>query len=265
MNKIAVVSAVAGLGLLFSCKLDDGESLQPITSDVEIEMIEDLGSGKPSFLLNFTTENKYPCSNYALLMEGGFDDDKLDLTFTDVYIGSTCLGGTEPAHNAYVFGELEEGTYDISLKIKGGETKTGQVVVSDSAYSLSFTSGSGFEVINTHLFKMPKGIVWGTLTKNSNEAAVDALVDNFFELAHNNGLADTLLAAGDYTYFKVDDVGKVTKRRSSVAPAGTIDFVMYYTGNKKADLIAAIKDFAVTYQEKLTVEVYDWEGTIFIK
>lgn len=265
MNKIVVVSAVAMLGFLFSCKLDDGESLQPITSDVEIEMIEDLGSGEPSFLLNFTTETNYPCSNYALLMEGGFDDTKLNLTFTDVYIGSTCLGGSAPAHNAYVFGELEQGTYDISVKVKDGETRAGQFTVSDTDYSLSLTSGDGFEIINTHLFKMPAGIVWGTLTKNSNESAVDDLIEDFFEMAANNGLADTLLAQGDYTYFKVDDTGAVTKRRTTTAPVGTVDFAMYYTGNKKTDLIAAIKDFAVTYQEKLTIEAYDWEGTIFIK
>lgn len=264
MKKIAVASTVVGLFFLMSCKLEN-ESIKAIDGKINVSMLEILGEKDPNFQIRFSTNTVYGCSNYVILMASEFDEDTktLDVTLNDVYADNFCLGGSAPAINAYNFGKIENGTYQVKVRVKNGETLSGQFVVSDSDYTLDMASNAQFEIENSHLFKMPAGIVWGTVTKNSNTEATDALAEDFYELLAENGLADTLLAVGDYTYFKVSDTGKVSKRRSTTAPAGTTDFAMYYAGNKKQDLVTAVKDFATTYVEYLDIEVYDWEGTVY--
>lgn len=263
MKKIGVASAVAGLCLLFSCNLDN-ESVKPITSKVNIGMIEPFYQDTQYFEIYFETETVYECSNYSILVDASFENDILDVTLNDIYLGPVCQGGAATATNAYPFEEIEPGTYSINIRKKGGETLGGELVVGENDYTLNMASNADFNVVNTHLHKLPQGIVWGTLTKNSNDEEVDALADEFFELLADNGLADTTLAEGDYTFFKVSDTGEVTKRRTGSAPAGTIDFALYYSGNNKTQLISAINDFAFTYQEALTIEMYDWTGITYL-
>jgi len=271
MKKIAL-SAVACLAFLFSCRLESDEFMEPVDSVVKITMLEDLQFGYPSFVLSFRTVANYPCSNYYILMESSVDGNNVNIVLNEVYNDGTCSNEPSPAQNAYTFGdvvdgeyEFENGTYNISLKLKGEEPSTGTLVVTDTDYTLTMTSNPNFNFENSRVIRMPEVIVWGSVRKYSENTQTNELFDDFFELLEEEGLADTTLAEGDYTYFLVDDEGDISLRSSSSIPAGTTAFVQYFDEDSvsRNSLRTSIGDFRAVYSQYLKIDAFDWEGTVY--
>ena len=264
MKRIAV-SGLAGLVFMFSCSLDSNEFQGPIQGKIKVTMLDFLGSEKNNFKLLFETTNAYECSNYLILMEAGGEDDMLDLTFNEVYKDFTCTSEAAPASNEYNFGEIENGTIGINLNVKNKAVVSGTLTVSDSAFVLEMDQSPDFEFTNTMVYKMPEGMFWGSLQKYNEGQQTNDLIDDFFDLLAEAGLADTLLTEGDYTYFIVDSDSTVTLRRSGAIPAGTMSFVYYMNEDSvnRNDLRLAIADFRGIYNQYLKVDAFDWEGTIY--
>ncbi len=271
MRKIAL-SAVACLAFLFSCNIESDEFMEPVDSVVKVTMLEDLQFGYPGLVLSFRTSTSYPCSNYYILMESSADGNDLSIVLNEVYNDGTCQNEPAPAQNAYAFGEVvdgeyvfENGTYNISLKLKGEEPSTGTLVVTDTDYTLSMTGSTDLSFENSRVLRMPEGTVWGSVRKYSENAQTDELFDDFFELLAEEGLADTTLAEGDYTYFLVDAEGDVSLRSSSSIPAGTTAFVMYFDQDSvsRNSLKTSIGDFRAVYSQYLKIDAFDWEGTVY--
>lgn len=254
-----------GLAFLFSCNLDSNEFQGPIQGKIKVTMLDFLGSEKNNFKLLFETTNTYECSNYLILMQADGEDGGLDLTFNEVYKDFTCTNAAAPASNEYNFGEIENGTIALSLKVKDKAAVSGTLTVSDSTFVLEMAQNPDFEFVNTTLYKMPDGMFWGSIQKYNEGQQTDDLVDDFFEILAESGLADTVLREGDYTYFMVDTDSTVTLRRNGAIPAGTMSFVYYMNEDSvsRNDLRVAIADFRGIYSQYVKVDAFDWEGTIY--
>jgi hypothetical protein len=264
MKKIAII-AVVGLGFLFSCSLDTDEFQGPITSKINVTMLEDLSAEDPLFQILFESTNLYECTNYNILMTVDAEENDLDIVFTEIYKNSTCTSEPGPAYNVYSFSKIVNGTYNLSLKVKDKPTSTGTLVVSDTGYTLDMSASDDFEFVNTHVYRMPEGTLWGSIQKYTENQQSAALVDDFFDLLSESGLADTTMAEGDYTYFLTDEEGKVSLRRANATPAGTSAFVFYLDEDSvsRSNLKLAISDFRGKYSQYVRVDVFDWLGTIY--
>jgi len=263
MKKIAMI-AVAGLGFLFSCSLDSDEFQGPITSKIKVTMLEDLSDTKPFFQILFESTNIYECSNYNILMDVDADDFKLDIVFNEIYKNNTCLSETGPAYNVYSFSEIVNGTYNVSLKVKDKQAIAGTLVVAGDGYTLTMPQSDDFTMVNPHVYSMPDGMVWGAIQKYTDNQQSADLVDEMFQMMADEGLADTLLAEGDYTYFLIDDENKVSLRSRSTIPTGTTAFVFYMGESvSRNDLKIAISDFRGKYAQYVKLDVFDWKGTIY--
>ncbi|MEQ9377363.1 MAG: hypothetical protein RIG68_19400 [Imperialibacter sp.] len=264
MKKIAII-AVVGLGFLFSCSLDSDEFQGPITSKINVTMLEDVSGEDPFFQILFESTNLYECSNYNILMTVDADENNLDIVFNEIYKNSTCRSETGPAYNVYSFSKIVNGTYNLSLKVKDKPASTGTLVISDTGYTLDMTESDDFAFVNPQVYRMPEGILWGSIQKYSESQQANTLVDNFFDLLSDNGLADTALVKGDYTYFLIDEENKVSLRRANATPAGTSAFVFYLDEDSvsRNNLKIAISDFRGKYSQYVKVDMFDWIGTIY--
>lgn len=260
-----LLSTMVGMVFLISCSLDSDEFRGPVDSKIKITMLDLIGSEKTTFQFLFETQKTYECANYLILMEATGDDKTVNFTFNEIYKDFSCVSEVSSASNEYRYAKLDKGVYDVSFKVKDKTAVNGKLTVSDSSYALEVGQSPDFEFVNTLLYKMPAGTVWGSIQRYTENQQSADLVEDFFELLGSSGLADTTYAQGDYTYFLVDDKEKVSLRRTSAVPAGTTVFLYFMDETKvnRNNLRTAIGDFRGIYSQYVKVDVFDWKGTVY--
>lgn len=253
--QLGIVALVCACG--WGCKLDQGDKdvIVKVDPEIRIGMQEELDSIR-SFSLIFTTIEAQSCSMNTFNYNSGRIGSQLSLDLFGIQEIPNCQTGPGQVSGKTSFDYLPNGLYNLTLNLKNTVTATGQLNVSTEKYELEVEDGLGFTPGQATLNRVPQQVVWGYVAFKDATYSGDA---QMFLNEVKGKMETTTLAKGDFGYFAVDGIGRLTLSNSP----DYSNLTTFY-GKLVGDigsLTALLENYRSQYPNgEMEVKLYTWLG-----
>ncbi|WP_158858601.1 hypothetical protein [Lunatibacter salilacus] len=248
------------LTLLFSCEDDDsGLNLNPINSNIIIEVREVLAPNSRELTLFCQTERSYPCINFPILTENQQDGNSINITFTSVEETDFCFTALGPATTSIDLHTLPNGEYEIELNNQSLKN-TGTLFVTETDISLQFGSTNGIEFVRETTKRVPENTYWGAI--GFHVEASSTLVEEFVQKFKDAGAVFNIQSPGHYFYYEIDDSGEIFAEVENSGYYFLEKFIFQYDGDEEK-LKELVQVKGKEYHEALYISIGTYKGEHF--
>jgi len=203
-----------------------------LDEQINIKMLESVEYGNHGNLIfSCATVKDYSCG--GCLLQGGVvkNGNNITIGFTDVLVPTNCIQEPGPATTQLNLGNLDNGSYMLTIN-NGDKQSTATLVVTDDSYSISFSTRNDVDFYFTVLRKIPENIIWGDVWYMAASQA--AMADTFTDSLVYFGAKPISGPDGYYGYFRLQD-SKVVLEKEHYLNRFSIEktFIYTYTGDPK--------------------------------
>ncbi len=222
-----------------------------------LSMKEVLNEDGRQFAVEMTSIEGFDCEGATIDLSFSRSGDEIYLTVNDIKKPNDCESGIHKAKGSITMGNLDEGTYPMTISLRGVVTNTGLLSVTSDAYEFISPSDEELKGILFDYFllnRIPDGFLWGRLEYNNVKQ--DALWDRFLEEMNNIDIYSSHLPIGAYGFFKID-TGNNLNWPESFTPAfqNTRSFILDGTGVPEDEIEKAVETFKDSYEDQVELDV----------
>jgi len=256
MKKILILFLFS-IFLFQSCKKEDSFT-EAITSDIIISLFEEIDSTGNTFEMKCATEKIYNCSNFGIQTNYRIDGEDINIEFEKIIIPAICQTATGPAKSRINLENLENGTYNIEIKV-GNKNNTGKLVVSDHSFNIEIENLKGLQLERNSLLRIPKNTIWGLIGYHANNT--ENLAQSYIDSLQILGATNANLSEGDYGYFTTNTSGDIIEPISH-GYWFSIPYAFKYSNDMEI-LKNLIKNYKINYSDSVSINLYSSEGDHF--
>lgn len=244
--------------LLISCDKEniDLES-NPIDSNINIEFRELLGTDSRQLALYCQTDKVYPCVNYPIVTEENYDNNRLNITFTEVLEIDFCYTAIGPATAEIGLPSLETGTYEIELNNANLKNK-GTLYISDNKVDIIFKKQKGINIVRQSTQRVPPNTYWGEISYFDEGTTNQA--NDFLQKVAVLGADFGKQNQGHYVYYEIDKNGDIINNAENSGSSFAKAFIFQYTGDEEL-LKEQLKEIATAYfDDNMYIYINTYKG-----
>lgn len=237
--------------------VSDNSSYTSIDSRINIKLSEELFTNSKKVVLHCRTERIYGCMNYGIDYSVIKTANNFRIKFSRIIISEICLTALGPATNRINLGELNNGTYNLTLEVNGKE-ESAALIVTDSLYQINFQPGFNFKFDNTELHRIPQHLIWGSVGYIND--SLTNVVDTFIDSLQILGASQINLSSGDYGFFEIDLFGNLLPPEYHGYPF--IKMYKFEYQNDANDIKELMKRIQQQYVNQIYISCYTWQGDV---
>jgi hypothetical protein len=238
--------------------VSDNKSYSIIDSRINIKLTEELSADSKKVVLYCSTERIYGCINYGIDYSVLRTANNFRIKFNSIIISDICLTALGPATNRISLGELNGGSYNLTLEVNG-KTESAVLTVTDSLYQINFQPGFNFKFDNTKLNRVPQYLIWGSVGYIND--SLTNVVNTYLDSLQILGAVQINISPGDYGFFKIDSFGNIVTPDNHGFP-----FIKIYKFEYQNDLNnikELMKRIQQQYVNQIYISCYTWRGDVF--
>lgn len=175
-----------------------------VDSRIEVVPLEYPVAGATQLGLRCRTEKTYPCSNYSIVTELTYSENKISATFVGIHEMDICLTALGPASTVIDLSDVSNGEYELELN-NGVLKNHGRLIISDSEIILDFQLQRGIEIIRKTTKRIPDHTYWGTVGYHSESslARVNEFLRRLKRIQDVVAFNDQI--PGEYSFYEIGD------------------------------------------------------------
>lgn len=259
--------------LIFSCKEttfndeiipieevnDTDVTYKEIESDIKVRMAEILFEKTPqTFLLFFSTEKIYPCSNYQIVHSFEQDSNKIIIKLSEIAVPYFCLTAPRAANTIIDLGAIVSGEYQLEIHI-GEDKNVGQLIVTPDYYKMHFEEPKQLQIEYSSINRVPPNTIWGELTYYTD--STEALAQSFIDSLELLGATKQYYNQGNYLYFQIDSLGQISTQQAD-DNYFKFQYIYNYTRNT-SKIDSLVRNYGQNYGDSMNIVIYTKEGETF--
>ncbi len=229
-----------------------------IDSDILIKMDEVVDSVDSKLYLHCETEREYKNYNYQIGKSIDKQPGRINIEFNSIIIPDIVSPALGPARTKIDLGNLEEGTYELEIKVEG-EKSYGYLTVNPEYYRIDFEKQNRIQIIDTLLNRIPKNTIWGTI--GYDERSSKLLAKDFIDSLKNLGAYQYTYRPGKYKYFEIDHTGEIMPPEDYRTNFIQKFIFKYPEDNTKLEEL--VGKFGNKHRDSLSIVLYTLDGKRF--
>jgi hypothetical protein len=211
MRKIYMAIFMGGIIILMNgCKSTNNgiDVIDIIQNDLQVRLWEKLGENDSRALeLQFSSLDEYGCKNVFIPYELNQTWYNIDINLQGIAIPEDCIPGNSPAYANIPLNNLSFTNYRFGIKLREVIDNQGMLTVTSDKYHLNIQDTKGVIFLNKTLMRIPPATLWGYLAyeNDNNGTAASEFIAKLQTMT-----SPIVSAEGDYGYFIIDQIGRVT-------------------------------------------------------
>ena len=193
--------------------------------------------------------------NFGIQTNYTVTGQKIYIDFNNITTSDMCLTALGPAKSKIILENLENGIYDIEIKV-GYKNNTGKLIVTNQSFELEIEDPEDLQIERNPLLRVPENTIWGVIGYHS--ATTNALAQSYIDSLKILGAITISLTEGDYGYFTTDINSNIIKPTNN-GYWFSIPYVFKYTNDMKT-LEEMIKNYGIDYSDSVSIKLYSSEG-----
>lgn len=242
---------------VISCKKDpDTNTIVDVEKEFNIQPWEKLTESGGTFQLQISTVKNQDCGGTGINTNFSSANNKFVTTILSLKKPATC-GSLSPAQDSVELGQLPKGTYAININLRDVISNAGVLTVEDQKFRLDMNKIDGINVPKTEIFRIPKGLIWGSVSfDNTQNAILAKFLDKLSKIA--TSVSD--IPKGDYGYFNIKDALNPDIKGQGTSSKPTTKSYIYSLTSNNAALESIVKEYR---DQGLELKFYTSDGKIF--
>ena len=243
---------------VISCKKDpDKSTFVDVEKEFNIQPWEKLTESGGTFQLQISTVKNQDCGGTGINTNFSSANNKFVTTILSLKKPANCTGSLSPAQDSVDLGQLPKGTYTININLRDVVSNAGTLTVEDQKFRLDMNKIDGINVPKTEIFRVPKGLIWGSV---SFDNAQNAVLAKFLDKLSKIATAVSDIPKGDYGYFNVKDALNPDIKGQGTSSKPTTKSYIYYLTSTNSALESIVKEYR---DQGLELKFYTSDGKIF--
>ncbi len=244
--------------MMVSCKKDPNkDSFVDVEKEFNIQPWEKLTESGGVFQLQISTVKNQDCGGTGINTNFSSANNKFVTTILSLRNPATCNGTLSPAQDSVDLGQLPKGTYSININLRDVVSNTGTLTIEDQKFRLDMNKKDGINVPKTEIFRVPRGLIWGSVSfDNTQNAILAKFLDKLSKIA--TSVSD--IPKGDYGYFNVKDASNPEIKGQGTSSKPTTKSYIYSLTSNNAALESIVKEYR---DQGLELKFYTSDGKIF--
>jgi len=256
MHKLTYYLILAAI--LGGCDMTDTANpvvISTIQADMQIDLANPFEAPSQFAFRMSTLEEK--CAHAQILADGAIQGQNVHIAVSGLLVEPSCVAEYQKALKDVPM-DLATGDYDFSLAIGDDLLNTGQLSFDGMAYTLDMYSSLGIKIGHSKLFKIPEGVIWGSISGDQN---ISELNDQFVN-ALSPITSEVQLQEGYYGHFTMLNsyIQNLTLTDDIVSNFNHL-FVLQLEGDLDA-VKFVIDNYRVRYGDVLKISCTSWKGDL---
>ena len=192
----------------------------------------------------------YNFSNFGIQTSYSVLGMDINIEFEKINTSSMCQTATGPATSKINLENLENGTYNIEIKV-GNKNNIGKLVVSDYSFDIEIENLEGLQLERNPLLRIPKNTIWGLIRYHTNYT--ENLAQSYIDSLQILEAINANLSEGDYGFFTTNTNGYIIESTSN-GYWFSIPYIFKYSNDMEI-LKNLIKNYKISYSDSVSINL----------